>query len=96
MITASHNPKQYNGYKVYWRDGGQLPPERAAQVFEKIERLSFTDYKTMDEKLAKDQGCCASSERTRTTAIWKRCAPCAFGRSCAGAWASSCAWSIPP
>ena len=56
VITASHNPKQYNGYKVYWRDGGQLPPERAAQVFEKIERLSFTDYKTMDEKLAKDQG----------------------------------------
>ncbi len=56
VITASHNPKQYNGYKVYWRDGGQLPPERAAQVFEKIEALSFTDAKTMDEEAAKEKG----------------------------------------
>jgi phosphoglucomutase len=31
-ITASHNPKEYNGYKVYWSDGAQLPPEHASQV----------------------------------------------------------------
>jgi len=32
VITASHNPPEYNGYKVYWEDGGQVPPERADQI----------------------------------------------------------------
>ena len=35
-ITASHNPKQYNGYKAYWDDGAQLPPEQANTVYAEI------------------------------------------------------------
>ncbi len=47
-ITASHNTKEYNGYKVYWSDGAQLPPEHAAQVSASMERNDiFDDVKTM-------------------------------------------------
>lgn len=40
MITASHNPREYNGFKVYGDDGGQLPEEAAAQVAEEIRKVS--------------------------------------------------------
>lgn len=36
VITASHNPKEYNGYKVYWEDGGQLPPKHSDRVLADI------------------------------------------------------------
>ena len=56
VITASHNPKQYNGYKVYWEDGGQLPPDRAAIVQEKIAETDFSEAVPMDEKEALSKG----------------------------------------
>lgn len=51
-ITASHNPSEYNGYKAYWEDGAQLPPDHAAAVaasmekvdiFEDVKRISFAE-----------------------------------------------------
>ena len=48
-ITASHNPKEYNGYKVYWADGAQLPPQHAKIVAEKMDKLDmFTSIRSMD------------------------------------------------
>ena len=45
-ITASHNPKEYNGYKVYWADGAQLPPREAAEVAAEMEKTDiFEDIK---------------------------------------------------
>ncbi len=40
MITASHNPKQYNGYKVFWSDGGQVVPPEDAQIIEEVKKIS--------------------------------------------------------
>ena len=37
-ITASHNPKEYNGYKVYWSDGAQLPPRQAEEIADEMEK----------------------------------------------------------
>ena len=54
-VTASHNPKEYNGYKVYWSDGAQLPPQHADAVAREMEKIDiFTGFKTcnFDEAVA--------------------------------------------
>lgn len=45
VLTASHNPPEYNGYKVYWEDGGQLVPPQDDQIVSTIENLNFSDIK---------------------------------------------------
>ena len=48
-VTASHNPKEYNGYKVYWSDGAQVPPRHAEIIAQKIEELDiFSSVRTID------------------------------------------------
>lgn len=43
VLTASHNPPEYNGYKVYWQDGGQIVPPQDAEIIAEIEALKYND-----------------------------------------------------
>ncbi|TKD60678.1 phospho-sugar mutase [Flavobacterium sp. ASW18X] len=45
VLTASHNPPEYNGYKVYWTDGGQIVPPQDKEIIAEINKLSFEDIK---------------------------------------------------
>ena len=57
MITASHNPKEYNGYKVYWEDGAQIVDPQATGIVSSVGAVNiFNDIKLMDEKEAIDKG----------------------------------------
>ena len=45
VLTASHNPPEYNGYKVYWQDGGQLVPPQDGEIIQLIEALNYNEIK---------------------------------------------------
>lgn len=45
VLTASHNPPEYNGYKVYWQDGGQLVPPQDAEIINEINNLDYSEIK---------------------------------------------------
>ena len=57
VVTASHNAKTYNGFKVYWEDGGQVPPLKADQVLARIEaRENWLGLEPMTIEMAKAKG----------------------------------------
>ena len=57
MITASHNPKEYNGYKVYWEDGAQIVDPQATGIVNSVAAVDiFSGIKLMDKKEAIDKG----------------------------------------
>ena len=57
VITASHNPREYNGYKVYWEDGAQITPPHDKNILAEVAKVtSFDLVKTMDEVKAREAG----------------------------------------
>lgn len=57
VITASHNPPEYNGYKVYWEDGGQVPYPRDEEIITEVNAVeNYADIKFMDKEEAKKAG----------------------------------------
>ncbi len=57
VLTASHNPPEYNGYKVYWNDGGQIVPPEDVEIIKEVNSLEFNDINfSTNEKLIKRIG----------------------------------------
>lgn len=57
VVTASHNPREYNGYKVYWEDGAQILPPHDKNIMEEVKKVSdYAQIKTMDEETARERG----------------------------------------
>lgn len=55
-ITASHNPPEYNGYKVYWEDGAQITPPHDAGIMKEVKSITVQDAKTMSKQEAINNG----------------------------------------
>ena len=54
VITASHNPREYNGYKVYWEDGAQITPPHDKNILAEVAKVtSFDQVKTMEKEEAR-------------------------------------------
>ncbi len=56
VITASHNPPAYNGYKVYWSDGGQIVPPRDREIIERIGTTAYGDIRRIGKTEAEKRG----------------------------------------
>ena len=56
VVTASHNPPEYNGYKVYWEDGAQVSVPRDEEIIDEVNKVQITEAKTMSLDEAKSKG----------------------------------------
>lgn len=57
VITASHNPPEYNGYKVYWTDGGQVCPEIASEIIKEVNKIEeYSKIPTISKEEAEEKG----------------------------------------
>ena len=57
VVTASHNPPEYNGYKAYWEDGAQVTAPKDREIIEEVRAVTdYNDVKTMDKQEAMDKG----------------------------------------
>lgn len=65
MITASHNPAKFNGYKVYGSDGCQVTDKAAGEIFDYIQRVKTFDVKAVDYAAAVEKGCVSVADVTR-------------------------------
>ena len=82
-VTASHNPKEYNGYKVYWADGAQLPPQHAAAIADELTRIDiFTGVRFW--------------ARRRTRCSWPTSWLWSTTAAPSRRWPTPSKWSTPP
>lgn len=95
-VTASHNPKEYNGYKVYWSDGAQLPPQHADAIAAQLEKIDiFTGVKRMDFEEAVQAGLIEIMGEETDRAFMKRSWPWSTTASPCPRWPTPSRWSWP-
>lgn len=71
VITASHNPSKYNGYKVYWSDGGQVTPPHDIGIVEKVNKVKVEDICDIDEAEARAKGLIVDMQSSVDEAYYK-------------------------